>query len=161
MALRISDSYFHCDEMSFPFEYIDRYSYYFGSYFVDLKKITPPTHAIHCDQDWSTEIHQLLIDLVKVHKLCRSFAKLKEILSPLSDDDPDIVLVKNMVTLIDSKFNQFIKSTEKDKQSLFLKKIWEYQGVIDDCIRVTKNDRCWSVAHLKRQIDPSSSFLTR
>jgi hypothetical protein len=149
-SLVISESYLHCDDLSVPFEFINRYYHYFASYFLVFKKIVPESYAIH--HEWSDETHTLLTELVKVNKLCWSLARLKKKISQTPADDPDITVVKDIVKLIETKFNDFFNSTDKYKRELFIQVIWMYQEWIDDGIRVTKNDRCYSVSNLKREL---------
>lgn len=150
-SLVVSESYLHCNDLSVPFELIDRYYYYFGSYFLEFRKIVPRSYSMH--HEWSKETHQQLIELVKVHKLCWSLERLKKKITKTPADDPDIAVVKDIVQLIEKKFSNFFNSTCKDKCSLFLKEeIHKYQEWINDGIRVTKNDRCYSVSNLKRKL---------
>lgn len=149
-SLVISDSYLHCDDLSLPFEFIHRYAY-FGYYYLAFRKIIPPKYTMH--HEWSQETHERLIIWVEVHKLCWSLERLKKKITQTPADDPDIKVVKDIVQLIEKKFTNFFNSTNKDKVALFIKEdIHKYQEWIDDGIRVTKNDRCWSVRNLEREL---------
>lgn len=145
-SLAISDSCLHSDNFSIPFEFIDSCDYQFGSYFLVLNKITHMTLSVQ-----TNETDQQLTDLVQVvqvHKLCWSLMRLKRRISTYSDSDSDsdIVLVKDVVKLIESGFERL------DERSKFIEKVSEYQEMIDEGTKITKNNRYSSVGFLQRKL---------